>query len=341
MEKRVQKAYIILLALVIFVPAAVYGVTRTLPLESALTTFNSYMDLKLLGSSSSADVLVGKDGWLFYTGGQDNDEDQLADYLGTNLYTEEELSQIAANMTAMRDEIEASGARFIMVINPNKMNVYSDRMPSRFGEKAADNRLSQVIGYLNENTDLTVISTLEAMEGYRAAHPDTDICFKYDTHWNDIGAYVATCEVNRALGLEARDIDTLTLSENPSPPDYDLARLLHLTNTLTDDKVPVVNGYTDFYVETTADEEGRNISSHNYGVTGEAGKLLMIGDSYGAFMERYLSCNFHDTRFIHYRLFDRKVLEEERPDVVIFETVERYMKLLFTYSADGYQGDPE
>lgn len=334
MGKKLQTAYILLTVLLLVLPACAYGITRSLPFEDAMLTANSLFDYRVLRTSSSPSVIVGKDGWLFYSGSQDNDEDQIADYLGNNLFTEEELSVIASNLTAMRDEIGASGARFVVVINPNKARLYSEKMPAAYGAVAEKTRLTQVLDYLERETDLTVVSTLDALSAYRTAHPETPVCFRYDTHWNNIGAYVATCAVNEVLGNETRDIETLTVKDGPVP-DYDLARLLHLTTVLTDDSAPSVEGYTDFYLETTFGEDTREPRIHNYGTEADAGKVLMIGDSYGAFMLSYIACYYHDAFLSHYTNFDRTVLAEEAPDLVIYETVERYLGVLLTYSVDG------
>ncbi len=62
-----------------------------LPFRNQLLSLNGMIDYDVLHSSSSDTVIVGRKGWLFYKGAQVNSEDPVADYTGTNLFSEEQL----------------------------------------------------------------------------------------------------------------------------------------------------------------------------------------------------------------------------------------------------------
>jgi hypothetical protein len=96
-----------------------------LPFRDALLTVNGLAEYKVLHSTQSDSVIIGKKGWLFYKGSQVNGEDPIADYEGTNLFTEEQLQQIAQNMTAARDELSSRGMQFVIMVCPNKERVYT------------------------------------------------------------------------------------------------------------------------------------------------------------------------------------------------------------------------
>jgi hypothetical protein len=162
-----------------------------LPYKNYLVTINSMADYYLFNTSSSDDVIVGDKGWLFYVGHENNDEDPLADYEGTNLYSIDELEIIAENMTNARDFLASQGKEFVVTIIPNKSRVYSEYMPDMCGDVSQECRLNQVYQYLSENTDLTIVSPYNDIVSYKETHPETQLYFKYDTHWNNFGAYVA------------------------------------------------------------------------------------------------------------------------------------------------------
>ena len=67
------------------------------PFRSQLIRLNSLLSVEILGDPASDSVVLGKEGWLFYT-----DEESIEDYKGTNLYTEEELAQIRDNCLASK-----------------------------------------------------------------------------------------------------------------------------------------------------------------------------------------------------------------------------------------------
>jgi len=66
----------------------------------------------------------------------------------------------------------------------------------------------------------------------------------------------------------------------------------------------------------------------------DARKLLLIGDSYGTFMFRFLATEFAQTTYCHYSQYHRDVLEAEKPQEVVFELVERNLSLLNSFSID-------
>ena len=170
-----------------------------LPFRNQLLSLNGMIDYDVLHSSSSDTVIVGRKGWLFYKGAQVNSEDPVADYTGTNLFSEEQLEIIARNMKEAQQLLKDRGSDFVIFIAPNKERVYSEYMPRSYGAPAKENRLSQVTSYLREHTDIPVVSCMDDLMEYKKTHPNTPVYFKYDTHWNDLGAFIGTRALARAL----------------------------------------------------------------------------------------------------------------------------------------------
>ena len=104
-----------------------------LPFKNQLVFLNGLFDYRVMKTSSSDSVIVGKHGWLFYKGAQVNDEDPVSDYNGSNLFTDDQLKTIAQNMVAAKEELASRNMDFVIMIAPNKERVYSEYMPSIYG----------------------------------------------------------------------------------------------------------------------------------------------------------------------------------------------------------------
>lgn len=311
-----------------------------LPFRNQMLTLNSLFDYRVLRTSSSENVVVGKEGWLFYKGSQVAGEDPVADYSGGNLFTEEELQKIAANFTAARDTLAAQGKTFYIYIAPNKERVYSEYMPDSFGQPAENCRMNQIVRYLRENTDLNVICSYDALMSYKAAHPDHQVYLKYDTHWNYLGAYVGVQPLIEAAGFDFVPVDQVTLTERGEKGSYDLARLIHLGNILNDDHYYLVNGYTPHPMETASADDGKAFYYRTTDGQAPGGKVFIIGDSFSTLMAPYLACHYFNGYMTFYYNYSYEQLGRENPDTVVYETVERYIGNMLDFTLEGgYTGE--
>lgn len=304
-----------------------------LPYKNYLVTINSMADYYLFNTSSSDDVIVGDKGWLFYVGHENNDEDPLADYEGTNLYSIDELEIIAENMTNARDFLASQGKEFVVTIIPNKSRVYSEYMPDMCGDASQECRLNQVYQYLSENTDLTIVSPYNDIVSYKEAHPETQLYFKYDTHWNNFGAYVAAQSISRVWGFEMPDLDTVEQVYVDSDT-YDLARMINLGDYLKED-APIATAYSGHMARVEIQSDGMSFTGTVDQGTADARKLYIIGDSFSALLFPYLACHFNSSKSDMYYNYNYSSLESYDPDVVVFECVERYLNNMLHFSIEN------
>ena len=311
-----------------------------LPFRNQLLTFYNEFEYRVLRTSTSENVVVGREGWLFYKGSQVAGEDPIGDYLGTNLLTEEELATIAANFTQMRDDLAAMGSEFYLYLAPNKERVYSEYMPDMYGEPSEYSKIDQLADYLNEHTDLVVVSSYDDIMAYKEANPDEQLYYKYETHWNAIGAYVGAEQLVRTMGFGFTEMEYCTLA-TIDYADYDLARLLHLQNVLDSEEDPyyVLSGYTPHVMRLTLENDGSVIRYNTTDGTAPGRKLFIIGDSFSAVLMPYVGCHFLDSYMTYYYNYAYETLLEEEPSVVLYEVVERYIGNLVDFNLyDGYTG---
>jgi len=56
--------------------------------------------------------------------------------------------------------------------------------------------------------------------------------------------------------------------------------------------------------------------------------MAVIHDSFSGRMRQYIGCGFDEAVFFDYRYYAPEMLEEEDPDIVVLEVVERYLDRL-------------
>ena len=301
-----------------------------LPFKNSLVLVNSYINYKVFKTSNSPNVIVGRDGWLFYKGAQNFGENPVADYQGSNLYTDAELEIIAENMQAAKEALESRGIKFALLLIPNKERVYDKYMPASYGEVAQNNRMEQVADYLIRNTDIRVVNITEELKEYAESPGNGRIYYKYDTHWNHTGAYIAAQIMGRELGFELPDISSLT--ENlVDAPSMDLAVQLSMQSVLNEGKIAVYEGFTDRNIKSTTNEAVTEFNFRDISADAGGEKLLILGDSFSGTLGRYMSAGYEETYAIFNNNYTAKILDEYKPDVVVFETVERFIDKMLSF----------
>ncbi len=301
-----------------------------LPFKNSLVLVNSYINYKVFKTSNSPNVIVGRDGWLFYKGAQNFGENPVADYQGSNLYTDAELEIIAENMQAAKEALESRGIKFALLLIPNKERVYDKYMPASYGEAAQNNRMEQVADYLVRNTDIRVVNITEELKEYAESPGNGRIYYKYDTHWNHTGAYIAAQIMGRELGFELPDISSLT--ENlVDAPSMDLAVQLSMQSVLNEGKIAVYEGFTYRNIKSTTNEAVTEFNFRDISADAGGEKLLILGDSFSGTLGRYMSAGYEETYAIFNNNYTAKILDEYKPDVVVFETVERFIDKMLSF----------
>ncbi len=300
-----------------------------LQFRNNLITINSAIDYFCFKKSSNPYVAIGSDDYLFYT--REDDGNPIACYKGENLYSEDELKAIADNCMAQRDFLLSQGKEFVIFIAPNKERVYCDHMPEKYGKPADQYSVLQIYNYLKANTDLRVVYPYEElMEAKREL--SVNIWRKTDTHWNNIGAYVGARELMAELGIVMPKITDKSISIiKGNNNSGDLAGMLNLKEQLkSTDYNYTVEGYDNHNIETLELDYGKAFIYKS--TNADPRKLYVIRDSFSTAMAPYIASQFNDSYFRHRDSYTYDDLADQDPDIVVFETVERYADVLMNFS---------
>lgn len=272
-------------------------------------------------TTSSDNVLKGKNGWLFYD--HRTDGDGIESYKGYNKYDEKTLIKIRNNLIATKEYLKNElGAEFVLYIAPNKNRIYDEYLPDFMGEKAETYRARQLYNYLKENSDINVVYPYkELMEA--KSYIDNNIYYKTDTHWNYTGGYIGAKELLKAVNIVLPDIDgKIVKSVKKDNVSGDLSGMIGM-------KKDLINVDNEFMVEGFDDNNVKNINSDYYGMIefeSEAENdinMYIISDSFATAMNKYIGTQVHHLWSRKASSFDKKELLKLKPNVIIKELVER------------------
>lgn len=300
-----------------------------IPFRNNLITLNGSIDYFIFGKSTNSRVAVGKDNWLFYC--DEGDGNPIACYQGTNLLTEEQLVKLTENCVKQKNFLAAQGVEFVILIAPNKERIYFEKMPKRYGMPAENYRVLQIVDYLKENTDIKVIYPYEEIMEEKGKISE-NLYYKTDTHWNSVGGYVGSRSLLQELGIELPSLSSDQISIIVTKNHIgDLAGFMGLSQQLLfADTSYSVEGYdTHQYEKVDSDDPDVNrYQSKN----SDPRKLLMVRDSFGSLMFPYISSQFSESYFRHYSTYTYNDFVSQRPDIFVYETVERYVSSLMDFS---------
>ncbi len=267
-------------------------INDNVPFKNELTALNAGINLKIFGTVQSSEVLLGKEGWLFHKNARDSKA--IDDYQGLNHFTREEMKTLTEKLNTLNEILQSKGVDLKIIIPPNKEQVYSKYMPDDIPVMDRG-RVELLAEYINANSDVDLIYPLEQLKQLTAAE---DIYYKYDTHWNNLGAL-------RGVQMILPGFENATVTVTEDKPLMDLANVSGIYNYIE----------LDEYYDVTADRE------HS------GKKLYLLHDSFGDMMIPILSAGYDVTHstFAYFSDFDLP----RDTDVFVIEITERYIYRLF------------
>ena len=282
-----------------------------------LIRWHSLLTTRVLGVSGTSQVVLGRHGWMFYGGDR-----ALDDYLFLSPFTEAELKDWGDALELTHQWCRRRGIRFLFVVAPNAPTIYPEFLPARIQKRRAGSRLEQLTGYLSRHTQVEVVDVCRAL---RAAKPGALLYCKTDTHWNDEGAFVAYQEIAKILqqgfpSLRPLRRDQFRLDTNPAA-DCDLVRMAALPAEYREGRL-TLTPRPPFHFRHAFEGSISSIPEPTLP------KAVVFHDSFGEYLKPFLSEHFQRVRYEplnRLTLLEAEVVEEEKPNAVILEMVERLL----------------
>jgi hypothetical protein len=286
---------------------------------------HSLVKLFVFGVSPTPRVLVGKDGWLFYTGGK-----TIEDYRGVYPFTDEELERWQRMLEARERFLAQRGIAYVFAIVPNKEEIYREYMPDSI-ESLGPCRTDQLVEHLRAHTTVDVLDLRPALTAAKEdPSKESEPYLRLGTHWNGAGSYAAYValiehlrtrlpELSASLPLEAfKRIDVAGNSDS-------WGRAMYIDDLLNQNVIKYVPR-TDLGVRAKRTTGLGSRSEHTFTCdTAPAVKAMFFHDSFGPCNYDLLATSF-ERLSCHWRAdFPNQLIVDEQPDVVIEQYVQRWL----------------
>lgn len=249
-----------------------------------------------LGRSSDEQVLLGREGWLYYS-------PSLPDYLGEHL-SEEELERIARNLASLQRQCEESGRRFLFTIAPNKNSLYPEHMPA---------------WAVNRHEEANSVRLRPLLEKYGVPYADLFALdlpyYRTDTHWTAEGAARGADAILAALGRESGFAARSFAAQGRHLGD--LYEMLYPGTVGAEAAIVDTTGFSHEALGKLNGGNAMNIRTRN--AAGE-GSLFCWRDSFGIALYPYLAEAYAEAVFS--RSTDYRLPEGDW-DTLVLEIVER------------------
>ena len=268
-------------------------------------------------------AIQGKRGWYFYI--HKGDGDNLSDFYKQNLLTDGERADFKKRVRDTADWCTENGIKCLFLIGPNKHSVYEEFYP--FERPAGPTRGDQLAAAFRE-LDVPLVFPRDYLISQKAAF-GYPLYYETDTHWNPQGAYLAFTRLREALtalfpAVEFPQI-AYEVTVGSSMTDGDILPMLGIrkAKSTRPSLRPVKHENSDFY--TYLKNEGTQ-GVHTEGTDRSLPRAIVFRDSFFSALEPFTSPLFSETdyRWKRFQEEDKEAIIAYHPDIIIFETVERY-----------------
>ena len=309
------------------------------PLRTQLIQRYNYLRIKIMRQSDQRSVLLGRDGWLFYT-----QERQLRDFIGRAPFSEEKLEALRGLLEARRDWLAARGIAYLFVIPPAKPSIYPEYMPENYQRARGRTRLDRVMDHMGRHSDITIVDLRSSLLAAKSEHL---LFHRSDTHWNALGGLAASGEIMRAVSQTlGRDMGIIRTWQDFTIQHRvrqggDLTQMIELSTHFTENEpylVPKAGFQPCARRQDLVNYLGRDWPDAGEQFTMHCPQaeidMVMFRDSFASRLVPFLAEHFRRSTYIWKWNYDaeifKAVIEKERPQIVIDECGERMLYYLET-----------
>lgn len=296
-------------------------ITDAFPARAHLISLLNYLRYRM-GVSGAKQVIVGRDGWLYYDNGS-----HLGAARNDPAFTDAQARDWLAGLAGQTEWLKARGIHHLLLIGPDKEMIVPQHAPTWF-QGPDPNRPAPLLTRLNataaagEIVDPGPVLRQQARWGLNVYNP-------YETHWTGLGAYEGYVMVMQRLAAAGitdgpRPLAAFTeITDDPYKP-RNLSEMLGIASFVDAD-------YPQFRDPQTASNTVWLTGKQDWTApqvleTGHAGKpvLLMLRDSFSLALLPFLEGHFSRIVLYHHQdgFWRPELVERFKPDVVIFEVIE-------------------
>ena len=201
-----------------------------------LIVLNGLLDVRVLKVSPDPErIVLGKDDWMFLG---DQYEHVFSKHCGRKTVSEEILRRFVEERREAAEWLFRQGIGYLVVVTPDKHTIYPEFLPQWVPLPCPSSAADRAVELLAENG----VTTLDLRPILAAAKKDYgDVLFrKTDTHWTDLGAYIAYRHIMKGMEpflgpLKTLEMKTFTIEHCAFPGD--LSKMAGVEGYVRDYKV--------------------------------------------------------------------------------------------------------
>ena len=296
-------------------------------LRYLLFAWYSNFKIAVLNESPLPDrALVGKKGWLF-----------LGDLFGFGLkeqagiiqFNTKELKSFADSIVAKQKYFDSLNIKYYLCVAPNKQTIYPEILP--YSIVPNKSKLDLLSVEMKKYPQLNFIDVLSPLNNKKDS---VDLYYKSDSHWNRLGAFIAYNKIMSELAIDFPEIKPVTYEHYTIKPfsgimAKDIANMINQKYFEADYEFILKENVSLICDSNVFSPNDKKITYEvRYRNPTKKLKVLVFGDSFAASMVDFLIGNFGSTIFIGPTMLKKEIIENEKPDIVIQEVVERDIDFL-------------
>jgi alginate O-acetyltransferase complex protein AlgJ len=272
-------------------------------------------------------VVKGSHGFYFLG---NSFSDVIKESKGINNFSASELVTVEENIKTIGEECRKRGIKLYIAVAPSKLSVYGQYLPITQSDRPT--KLDQLI-YVMRHSQYPIIDLKRNFGSYA----EKRLYYLNGTHWNSFGGFIGYRTLMEPIVMDYPNLKVLSINDfifDTLRVDInDLTTMLSLR--IPEDEVMMRPKFTsharpvevrlpvpDYYIRH------RNLHDYEIRFVNDSGsfKALIFRDSFSRAMIPFFKESFRESVFI-WTPFDRRLLDIEKPDIVIYEVIEREIEV--------------
>jgi alginate O-acetyltransferase complex protein AlgJ len=291
--------------------------------KHAMVELYNWLGYRVVGDLQSDTVLVGKRDWLFLK--QNFGWESMRSEAPL---TAKEAAAWRRALTGAQSWLHDRDIAFLFVIVPSKETIYPELLPRSAPRARSETRLDEMLRLFRASK----IEHLELRTPLLAAKPTAQLYDSIDSHWNGHGARIgAELMMRRVAELLERPASYAELDSRLSarPSWGDMPLILSLDRVVTVPSVELLPNQPRArrleppasVLEPTRKQMNRMVYEVD---DASLPKALILRDSFAEGFQPTLAEKFQRSVWLWTHELDLRLVEREKPDIVIVEMTERF-----------------
>ena len=287
----------------------------------------NYVRYHFFHDSIFRDLIARQDGWLIFT-----DKSSMDDYQNAYPFSEAESKRIKRRLGYLCDYLTDKQIRFYFVIPPNKNTIYSEYLPSEIEKLNSQSLMDQILARWKNTDNCTIIDLRERLLTTKIRD---QVYYSTDTHWNNLGAFLAYQEIIKTVQIDYPNVPLYSLSDYSRKYDLyrgDLTSKSFGQLDVTDDSEFLIPKFEKgfFKIELNIQNDSDIQPPFTTKLIDSSQKLpsaIVFRDSFFSSLISNFSESFNEVVYFWSETPNIQFVDRASPDIVILEITERLLKI--------------